>query len=121
MTDGLRITIALASILFLIYVLVQVRNKKLLLPYSFFWLVIAALGIIAIAVPSAVMNVAYFLGFEAASNFVFFVVLVFALLFILYLSMVISRLTMKVKNVTQELAILKEQANRERGDVGEDK
>lgn len=108
MSDELRIVIAAASIVFFAYVLFQVRKQKLLLPYAFFWLILAILGIAAIAVPSLVMSVAYALGFETASNFVFFAVLLLALMFLFCLSTVLTRLSKQLKTVVQELAILKE-------------
>lgn len=107
MAFELRILLGVVSVLFFCFVLVRVRRGRLLLPYAFVWLLIAVLGIVASLFTSIVATCAQVLGFETASNFVFFLVMLFSLAFLFFLSMVVSKQTLQIKGLVQELALLK--------------
>lgn len=112
MSIELRLLLGVVSIVFFCFVLLRVKQGKLLLPYSFVWLIIAILGIVAAVFAEWVSLVAHFCGFETASNFVFFLVMLFALVFLFFLSIVISKQTVRIKSLVQELALLKGEASR---------
>lgn len=116
MTFGLRIVLALACALFLVFVTRMVCSGKMLLRYSILWMLFACVGVLMAAFPEAVYFVAFVCGFETPSNFVFFVCLFLVLLICLSLSRVVSKQDRQIKTLVQELAIEKA---RSRG-LGED-
>lgn len=105
MSIALRIILAAASVLFLFYVTNNVRKGKLLLSYSLIWMLLSLLGLCGALVPIAAISLASFFGFEEASNFVFFILLVFVFVYLFYLSMQASKQEKKIKNLVQELAL----------------
>lgn len=108
MTVTLRILLAIICVIFFVSVVLRVRRGKLLLPYSFVWLCISLLGIIAAVFPGFVVACSALFGFETPSNFVFFVFGLFALASLFHLSTVVSGQTVRIKGLVQEVALLKE-------------
>ena len=106
MSFELRILLGVVSVVFFAYVLLRVRKGKLLLPHAFVWLLIAVLGIFASVFTGVILSVARALGFETASNFVFFLIMLFALVFLFFLSMTVSKQTVQIKGLIQEIALL---------------
>ena len=104
----LRIVLLVASILFLIFVLVRIRRGKYLLKYSFIWIVLSFIGLISAIFPEWIYFFTYALGFSVPSNFVYFALIAFLLVSNLVLSGIISSQENKLKNVIQELSILKD-------------
>lgn len=112
MTLLLRIVVGVASLAFLFFILLMVRRQKMLLRYSFFWLFLGLAGIITAAFPAWIMGLAHLLGFEAASNFVFFACIFILLGVCLTLSAAVSRLTRRNVSLIQEISLLKEEVDR---------
>ncbi len=116
MAFELRILLGVVSIIFFCFVLLRVRKGRLLLPHAFVWLLIAVLGIVASVFTGVVAACAQLFGFETASNFVFFLVMLFALAFLFFLSMVVSKQTLQIKGLVQELALLRSELTRRNGE-----
>jgi hypothetical protein len=111
MTLLLRIVVAVVSVAFLFFILLQVRRQKMLLRLSFFWLVLGLAGILTAAFPGWIIGLAHLLGFEAPSNFVFFVCIIILLGVCLTLGAAVSRLTRRVASLVQEISLLKEEVD----------
>lgn len=111
----LRIIVIIICALFVLFVCTQVATRKLLLKYSLIWLTLALLVLLGALFPDVVSSLATLLGFDVTSNFIFFVGLFFLLAICLSLSVVVSRQSIRIKNLVQDLALLnsKTTSNRE--------
>lgn len=102
----LSIVVILFAAAFLVGVFTQVAKGNLLLRYSLLWLALGILAIVFAVFPQPLFNLAYFLGFNVASNFVLFVAIFFILAICLSLSVIASKQQVKIKNLAQRIAVL---------------
>lgn len=105
----LSIVVILFAVAFMVGVCMQVAKGRLLLRYSLLWLAMGFFAIIFAIFPRPLFNLAYFLGFNVASNFVLFVAIFFILAVCLSLSVIASKQQMKIKNLVQKTALLEHQ------------
>lgn len=111
----LRIIIIVACLAFGLFVGTQVASRKLLLRYSLLWLTLAFCVLLGAVFPDAVTFLSEVFGFDIPSNFVFFVGLFFLLAICLSLSVVVSKQSMRIKNLVQNLALLDSDERQNRG------
>lgn len=102
----LGLVVALCSILFAAAVCIQVAKGRLLLKYSLLWLGLALIACLCAIFPAPLFSFAHLLGFNVASNFVFFVALFFFMVIALSLSIIVSKQQTRTKTLVQELALL---------------
>lgn len=102
----LRIITIIACLAFAGFVCIQVARRKLLLRYSLLWLTLALVVLLGAIFPNIVTFLADLFGFDVPSNFIFFFGLFFLLSICLSLSVVVSKQSMKIKNLVQKLALL---------------
>lgn len=105
----LRICAAVFFFGFLAYVLRLVSRGKLQLKYSLLWILLCVVILVCDAFPEIIFCFSELLGFITASNFMFIVAIVLLLAICLSLSIVVSRLVVAVKNLTQRVAILEKE------------
>lgn len=55
--------------------------------------------------PGVMMGLAKFMGIEVPSNMLFFLGFCFALIIIFVLTIAVSRMSIRIKNLTQEMAL----------------
>lgn len=114
----LRIVLLAVSILFLVFVLFRIRRGKYLLKYSLIWIVLSILGVLASIFPAWIYCLATICGFAAPSNFVYFVLIIVLLISNLVICGVLSRQEVTMKNMIQEISILKASHREDNGDNG---
>jgi len=107
-----RILIIIVAIVFIAYIILLVSKRRLLLKYSLLWLTLSVVLCLCAAFPTPVYVLAQFLGFEVASNFIFVIAIFFLLAISLSLSIIASKQTERSKTLIQELAILKQQVEK---------
>lgn len=101
----LRIIVIIACVAFVFFVAKQVVSRKLLLKYSLLWLVLALITFLCALFPEPIYWLSGVLGFDVPSNFIFFGALFFLLAICLSLSVVVSKQSMRIKNLVQTLAM----------------
>ena len=100
------LSIAIAVFVF-IYVIYLVRNRMLLLRYSLVW-IFASLGFLTIAVfPESLQYVTRLSGIRWPIHTLFFAGILFLLIMLLILTHAISKKSEAIKNISHEIAILK--------------
>lgn len=109
----LRVVLLVISIFFLIFVLFRVRRGKYLLKYSLVWIFLSLIGVISSIFPEWVHVVAFALGFNLSSNFVYFALIMFLLVVNLVLCGVLSKQETTIKSIVQELSIVKAEQERD--------
>ena len=107
MTLPLRITLIVVSILTLLFVVKKVRDSKVKLEDSLFWLCFAGLVLVCSIFPGIFYFLSNVVGTYAPVNFVFLFFIFVLLLQSFHLSMRISQADTKIKELTQQLAIEK--------------
>lgn len=107
MNAYLRIFLIAMSFFFLAYVLQMVRRDRFLLRYSFAWVVLGILGVIAAIAPDAVIIVSTAIGFEASSSFLFLVCILFLMITSLLFIAALSHQSKMIERLVQEVSLLK--------------
>jgi hypothetical protein len=107
MNARLQIILIFGSLLFLCYIIVMLRNKKIDLKYSLVWL-LAGIGLLVIAVfPELLKMLSGLLNIIEPVNTLFLSIIFFILLILFTLTIALSRNANRVKTLTQEIGILK--------------
>lgn len=109
MSIVLRIALILGALFALSIVVRKVRKSKIRIADSVYWVCAAVLLLVLAIFP----RIAYFfsdlLGFLSPSNFVFLVVIALILLKLFNLACDVSRLTDKIEQLSQEVALNKKE------------
>ncbi len=117
MSIVLRIVLIFGALFALSIVVRKVKKSKIRITDSVYWVCAAVLLLILAIFPRIAFFFSDLLGFLSPSNFVFLVVIALMLLKLFNLACDVSRLSDKVEQLSQELALEK----KEFGDNGEGK
>ncbi|WP_442602943.1 DUF2304 domain-containing protein [Paenibacillus sp. KN14-4R] len=101
-------------LLFLIIVIELIRRKKLEERYSILWFIVGIIMLVLSLFPKLLERIARMLHVVYAPSLLFFLGYIFALIIILHLTTVISRMHRKMTRLIQEVALLKNK--RDEGD-----
>lgn len=112
MTPIFRIILIVVSILSTWYILKKIRQSKLQIEYAIFWIVFSGVLVIISLFPWLVSLFTRLLGMQLPVNFVFMVFIFILLVKLFMMTIELSTLENKVKDLTQELAL----AEKERRD-----
>ena len=112
MTFVTQVLAAIFAVVFFVYVIRLASKGKLSLRYSFFWLSLSVVILIAAIFPGFIGAIGELFGFALTTNFVFFLGLFLLLAFSLMLSVVVTKQAASIKNLTQRLAIVEKELYR---------
>lgn len=93
-----------ASIGFL-YVVTQIRNSNFTIRDSIFWVFFSIVLVIIAIFPNIPIRLSKIFGIESPTNFIFIVIIAIMIVRIYRLSVAVSSLNTKIKELTQTLAI----------------
>ena len=88
------------------------RKDRLQLKYSLLWLAFGSVVLVLSLIPGPLFALARILGFETASNFIFFTGFIFLILIALSLSAIVSKQAIAIKNLTQRIALIEAEASK---------
>lgn len=114
MSLRLQIIVAVIILVAILAICNMVRKKKLELKYALVWLFVGAVVLVFDIFPQLLNMLTYAMGVDLPVNMLFFLGFVFALLIIFTLTVSVSRLSERVKRLTQELALLEQQVREKR-------
>lgn len=104
----IQIVAIIASISFLGSVLMQIKKGKLREEYAFVW-ILSTFALIGLSFwRSGLDSLGHFFGVYEPLNFIFTGAIFAILIFLLHLSITISRLQLQNRTLAQELVLLKE-------------
>ena len=107
MNSRLQIIMILASLLFLCYIILMLRNKKIELKYTLAWL-LAGISLLVTAIfPGILSLLSNLLNIVEPVNTLYLFIIFFMLLIIFTLTIALSRNAIRVKTLTQEIGIIK--------------
>lgn len=99
------------SIVFVIFILSLVRNNKLQENYSILW-IIFSIGIVILSIfPNIINVVADFLGVQYQPSIIYLFSFLVLAVYIIHLSIVLTKQNKMIVRLTQELGILKEKVD----------
>lgn len=107
MNIRIQVIVAIVLVLALCVIINMIRKKALELRYALAWLLVGSGTLILDLFPDVMMGLAKFMGIEVPSNMLFFLGFCFALIIIFVLTIAVSRMSIRIKNLTQEMALYK--------------
>jgi hypothetical protein len=102
-----KIVVILIAVTLFLIILNLVRRRKLKEEYSWLWLLTGAIIIILTIWYGLLVKLTFFIGAVTPTSTLFLFGFIFLILLCLQLSVTISGLVDKIKNLSQELTILK--------------
>lgn len=107
MNIRLQVIMVVASLFFLIFVIIMVRNKKIELKYTLTWLLTGLIFIILALFPGILKYLSVLMNIKEPVNTLFLSIIFLMLLIIFTLTVAISRNANRVKTLAQEIGIIK--------------
>ena len=116
MTVILRWVLIIVSILLTFFVLRKIRQSKVKIEDSIFWVMFALMMVVFSIFPGLADILSDFVGTYSTSNFIFMFVIFILLVKVFFLSLKISQLESRVTELIQQMALdRKEDADRKEG------
>lgn len=120
MNIGFRVLLIVASILTLVFITRKVRDSKVKIEDSVFWVCFSVLILIASIFPEVFYLLSDLAGTEVPVHFVFLFFIFILMVKLFNLSMRISQADTRIKELTQQLAVEKfERYNNDKKIIGE--
>lgn len=109
MTIRLQIVIGIMLAIAIVSIINMIRKKRFDLRYGLSWLCMLVVALILDVFPGIVFGLAHLIGIDVPSNMVFFVGLIFSIILIFSTAVSTSRMSDRVKKLTQELALVQKE------------
>ena len=114
MNIRIQIIIAILVVLFLFVIVSMIRNKSLELRYSLAWIIVGCGILVLDLFPGLMETLANMMGIVSPVNMLFFLGFCFSLIIILTLTIAISRMSVRIKNLAQEIALYENERKAEK-------
>lgn len=102
----LRITLIIAVICYFILILYFLKQRALNLKYTLLWLLAGVVMGILVVFPELLSSIIHIFGIQDNMNGLFIFCIAFIIMILLSLTSIVTRLNIKVRTLTQELAVL---------------
>lgn len=112
MSLKLKIFMICICLIFMLFIYKKVEKGNLQLKYSFAWYIIAIGLILASIFDFVLVPIRDFLGFETVSNMVFLIGFMIISMLVFTLNVKYSELQSKTTKLTQEIALLKKEVEK---------
>ena len=109
MTNNLKIISILFAVLIAIIITLFVKKNRILVKYSIVWYSSCILLILFTLFPNLLGWFTHLFGIEVASNFIFALLIGFLFIITVSLTIIVSVQKDQIKNLIQEVSILKSQ------------
>ena len=115
MNIRIQIIIAVIVLLALIVIVNMIRRKRLELRYALSWMIVGVGILVLDLFPQLINTLAHMLGIASPVNMLFFLGFCFSLVIIFVLTISVSRMSIRIKQLAQEIALY-EKSNQEKVD-----
>lgn len=105
MTPIFRIVLILVALLAFWFVIHQIRKSQLQIPDSISWMGFGLICVIIAIFPQLAISLSEFLGVQSPVNLVYLIIIALLILRVFKLSLRISQLDTKIKELSQVIAI----------------
>ena len=110
-TISTRLILIVAAFIAFFYVVSQIRNSNLTIRDSIFWVFLSIILVLFAIFPGIVMFLSEQFGIESPTNFLYLLIIGLMIIRIYKLSVTVSTLNTKIKELTQSLAIQEYEAS----------
>lgn len=117
MTTTLRVALVLVSFMTLYLMMRKIRQAKVQIESAIFWIVLALVLVVFSIFPSVADWAARMLGIYSTANFLFLFAIFLLIVKVFYMTIHISQLETKVKELVQQMAL--EEKKHEEEQLGE--
>lgn len=101
----IRVLLIISAVLMLVYMLKKIRQAKLKIEYTVFWIVFASILAIMGIFPKVFYNISYFIGFQSPINMVFLVIIFVLIIKMFFMTLQISHMENKIDALAQQMSI----------------
>lgn len=105
MSAYIRILLIIGALVLLVFMLKRIRQSKLKIEYTIFWIGFSAVLVLMGLFPGIVSWIAQMLGFISAVNMVYLVIIFILIVKLFFNTLQISALENKVDSLAQQIAI----------------
>lgn len=119
MSVYIRVLLIMGAIVLLGFVLKKIRQAKLKIEYTIFWMVFSAVLVFMGIFPHVLTKVAEVLGFQSPVNMVYLIVIFVLIVKLFYNTLQISMLENKIDSLAQQIAIARKK-DKDHKDKGTD-
>lgn len=112
MTSNLKWALIFITLIYLFLIFKKIKDKKLQLSFSTFWIISGILLIIAIITPNLIEWLTHILGFEIPANMLFCITIFTAFYLIFNLMVKLSKEAQKNILLVQEISLLKDRVEK---------
>lgn len=105
MSNGLRIILIIVSLLGMFYIFRKIRYSKLQIEYALFWILCAIAMVVMAVFPEIIIKISQLLGMMSPINVVLVAVIGILLLKVFMVTIELSQLENKVKELVQKIAL----------------
>ena len=116
MSWELRVILVIACVLTCAYTLRKIKKSQMLIEDSLFWIIISFGLVLLSAFPGLADRISTLIGIGSTVNCVFLVIIFILILKTFLLTLKVSQLEEKVKNLVQRLAIQRNEYNEKKKD-----
>lgn len=117
MTMTLRIVLVLVSFTTFYLMMRKIRQAKVLIESAIFWIILALVLVVFSVFPSVADYAAKLLGIYSTANFLFLLAIFLLIVKVFYMTIHISQLETKVKELVQKMALEENKHEEEQQDV----
>lgn len=111
----LRVILIVAATLLFVYMIKKIRQAKLKIEHTIFWLVFSVVLIVMGVFPKLVYVISKWIGFQSTVNMVFLMIIFILIVKNFLATLQISQLENKVDSLVQRMAIEKKISEDEQG------
>lgn len=108
MSGVLQLCLLVAILFYFVFLVVLIKKKALVLKYSLLWFLFGIIMLVIVIFPSILDWFAGLVGIYSPVNALFAVCIFCSLLLLISISSIVSKLNTKIKNLTQQVALLEE-------------
>lgn len=105
MSVYIRVLLIVGAIALLAFMLKRIRQSKLKIEYTVFWIVFSVILVFMGLFPQVVSAIADMLGFQSAVNMVFLIIIFILIVKMFFNTIQISALENKIDSLAQQIAI----------------
>lgn len=118
MSINLRIILAFGLICFFTFLIQLIKTGQLLLKYTLLWLAIGASMVLMIVFPEVLSVITTWMGIELPINGLFTVGILAIMLIAMTLTVIVSKQTMRIKELSQGVALMEKRIRELEDKVG---
>ncbi len=105
MTMTLRVALVLVCVATMFLMMKKIRQSKLQIESAIFWIVLAGVLVVISIFPSVADFASHLVGIYATTNFLFVFAIFVLIMKVFYMTIHISQLEAKVKELVQQMAL----------------